>query len=300
MKQVDLHLHTDLSDGKLTPVQLIKQAKKKSLSAVAITDHDITDGIEPAIKYGAKSGIEVIPGIELSCEYKSSEIHLLGYFINWENRWFQSKLKVLQKARERRAYYILSKLQNIGIDIDEQMLFAQAGNGAIGRMHFARCLVDMGEVENIREAFKRYLGKGGPAFVKKLRLSPVEALNMIHRVAGISVLAHPPFGISHKNFIRRLVRQGLSGIEIYHPLLTVKQRKKFKNIARELGLVVTGGSDSHGAGPEDTPLGTTKIGYQPVDNMKSALQRIELKNQIIMDTEENKLFVTSREVNESV
>ncbi|MGM0441185.1 MAG: PHP domain-containing protein [Elusimicrobiota bacterium] len=300
MKKVDLHLHSTLSDGKLTPVELIKQAKKKNLKAVAITDHDITEGIESAIRYGAKTGIEVIPGIELSCEYKSTEVHLLGYFINWENRWFQSKLKVLQKARERRAYHILNKLQNIGVNIDEQMLFAQAGSGAIGRMHFARCLVKIGEVKTVREAFREYLGKNCPAFVRKLRLTPVEALNMIHRVAGISVLAHPSFGVSHKNFIRRLARLGLSGIEIYHPHVSEEEQKKFKATAYELGLFVTGGSDSHGMRPEENPVGSMEVEYSAVENMKKALQKVELKNRIILNLQSQKSTFKTREVKKSV
>ena len=140
-KAADLHIHTTYSDGTYTPEEVIKEAKENGLSAVAITDHDITNGIEPALIYGAKVGIEVIPGIELSCVYNSTEIHILGYYINWENSWFQGKLKIFQKARERRSYYILSKLRDIGINIDEQMLFSQASVGSISRIHFARCLV---------------------------------------------------------------------------------------------------------------------------------------------------------------
>ncbi|MFH1414577.1 MAG: PHP domain-containing protein [Elusimicrobiota bacterium] len=282
VKKVDLHIHTTYSDGTSTPEEVVRAAKDNGLSAVAITDHDITDGIEPALKYGAKMGIEVIPGIELSCEYSSVEIHILGYYINWENSWFQGKLKVFQRARERRAYYILNKLREIGIEIDEQMLFSQASTGSISRIHFARCLLEKGIVGSLYEAFQKYLIEGRPAFVKKLRIFPEEALNMIHRVGGVSVLAHPVFGGKHKNFIGKLKRFGLSGLEAYHPSQSAMFTRKFEKIADELGLIMTGGTDSHGKRDEENPIGSLKADYSLVDKLKEAKDFSERKNRIIL------------------
>lgn len=282
MKKADIHIHTTYSDGTYTPEEAVKAAKENGLSAIAITDHDITDGIMPALKYGAKVGLEVIPGIELSCEYNSTEIHILGYYINWENSWLQGKLKVFQRARERRAYYILNKLKEVGVEIDEQMLFSQTNSGSISRMHFARCLIEMGEVKSLREAFQKYLIEGKPAFVKKLRVTPEEALNMIHRVGGVSVLAHPVFGGGHKNFIKKLKRLGLSGIEVYHSSQSPNQIKKFLKIAEDLELIITGGTDSHGSKEEENPIGSIKIDYSFIDKLKETKDHSEKKNRIIL------------------
>jgi len=285
MKTADLHIHTSFSDGTLSPEEAVKIAKEAGLSAIAITDHDNTDGIEPALKHGAKIGIEVIPGIELSCEYNSTEIHMLGYYINWENNWLQGKLRVFQKARERRAFHILSKLKFLGIEIDEQMLFSQADIGSISRIHFARCLVEMGEAESIYDAFQKYLIDGRPAFVRKLRVTPEEALNMIHRVAGIAVIAHPVFGGGHKNFLKKLKRLGLSGIEIYHPHQNLDEDiKRFQSIAHEFDLVVTGGTDSHGNNEEENPIGSLRVDYELVERLKEAKDHCERKNRVILVT----------------
>ncbi|MFC2061264.1 PHP domain-containing protein [Elusimicrobiota bacterium] len=281
-KRIDLHIHTTYSDGTLTPKEVVKISRSKGLAAIAITDHDITDGIEPALKYGAKVGLEVIPGIELSCEYKSTEIHILGYYINWENSWFQGKLEVFQKARERRAYYMLNKFKEIGIKIDEQMLFTKSHAGSISRIHFARCLEEMGIVETTREAFEKYLANGRPAYVPKLRITPEEAMSMIHRVGGISIIAHPIFGGGHKNFLKKLKRLGLSGIEVYHPSQNINQCERLSEIARDLDLGITGGTDSHGERKDENPIGSLDIGYCSVDMLKEIKHHSERKNKIIL------------------
>jgi predicted metal-dependent phosphoesterase TrpH len=283
MKEADLHIHTTYSDGTCSAEDVVKIAKRKGLSAIAITDHDITDGIWPAIKIGAKIGIEVIPGIELSCEFNSAEIHILGYYINWENNWFQKKLKVFQKARERRAYYILNKLKELGYDIAEYMLMSKASLGSVSRLHFARCLEETGAVESIREAFDTLLSIGRPAFVRKLRITPEEALNMIHRVGGVSVIAHPVFGGSNKNFLKKLKRLGLSGIECYHPSHTLDKTKKYIKHAEDLGLAITGGTDSHGLKEEDNPIGSMRIDYSMVEDLKRANSFNERKNRVILN-----------------
>ncbi len=264
-------------------MEVVKEAARKGLSTIAITDHDITDGILPALKCGAKAGIEVIPGVELSCEYNSKEIHLVGYYINWENKWFQHKLNVFQKARERRAYHILNKLRDMGVHLDEQMLFSMANIGSISRMHFARCLVQTGYVKNHREAFDNFLGEGCPAFVRKLRITPREALNMIHRVGGVSVIAHPVFGGGHKNFLKKLKKLGLSGIEAYYPHHNSRLTEKFVRFARELGLVTTGGTDSHGEKESENPIGSTTVDSKAVEALKKARNLQEKKNKVILN-----------------
>ncbi len=283
MKKADLHIHTTFSDGTYTPEEVVKEAARKGLSAISITDHDITDGIIPALKCASKIGIEVIPGVELSCEYKSKEIHVVGYYINWENKWFQHKLEVFQKARERRAYHILNKLRDIGVDIDEQMLFSMTSMGSISRMHFARCLVQAGYVKTHAEAFDRFLGAGCGAFVRKLRITPEEALNMIHRVGGVSVIAHPVFGGGHKNFLKKLKKMGLTGIEARYPHHSPAQTKKYERFARELDLTVTGGTDSHGSSESEMPIGSLSVDIKAVEDLKKARDIQEAKNKVILD-----------------
>lgn len=280
-KKADLHIHTIYSDGTFSPRDAVESARLKGLSAVAITDHDITDGIEEALKAGAKIGIEVIPGIELSCDYNGCEVHILGFYINWENRHFQDKLKIFQKARERRAVHILSKLKMVGIKMDEQMLFSQANIGSISRIHFARVLIKMGEAKDIKDAFQKYLVEGKPAFVRKLRITPEDALSMIHRVGGISVVAHPVFGGGRKSFLKKLKRLGLAGVEAYHPGQPPQITKKILKFADELNLIITGGSDSHGEEKSEDPIGSVKIDYSFVDKLKAEKNNRDNKNRFI-------------------
>ncbi len=282
MKKADLHIHTVYSDGTYSPQDIVDIAIKKKISAIAVTDHDITYGIEPAIKYGAKKGVEIIPGVEISCQYNSSEIHILGYYINWENSWFQNKLKVFQNARERRAFHILNKLRMLGIKIDEQMLFAEARSGSIGRLHFARCLIKLAVVQSIPEAFDKYLKEGRPAFVKRLYIPPEEALDMIHRVGGISVVAHPTYGGGNVRFLKKLKRRGLWGIEAYHPGNTPQRLKRFLRIAKELNLIVTGGSDAHGGKEGKGSIGSVDVDYITVDNLKKAKRLCDKRNKDIL------------------
>ncbi|MFW6172412.1 MAG: PHP domain-containing protein [Elusimicrobiota bacterium] len=282
MKKADLHIHSKYSDGTLTPREIIYKAKNEGLSAVAITDHDTTEGIEPALRWGAKLGIEVIPGIELSCEYRSKDIHMLGYYINWENSWFQNKLRVFQRARERRAIRIFDRLKELNINIPENMIFKQAQLGSISRMHFARCLVETGRVENVKKAFDRYLGEGKPGFVRKLRITPEEALSMIHNTGGISVVAHPVFGGGHKSFLKKLKKMGLYGVEAYHPSHNPEYTQKILKVAQEIGLIVTGGTDSHGKEEEEDPIGSLKVDYSIVNKLKQANDHTYRKNRVIL------------------
>ncbi len=286
-KKIDLHVHTIYSDGSLTPKQVIELSKKTGVVAVAITDHDTTDGVEEAVKEGAKSGIEVIPGVELSSEFKDSaeeEIHILGYFIDWEDKTLQQKLKIFRQARERRAYYIFQKLNDIGIKIKEDEIFSSVGIGSIGRLHFAKVLVKNGFVKNIKDAFELYLGYGKSAYVPKLKLDPKEAISMILRARGVPVLAHPYFGnLVDSRFIKKLVNLGLKGIEVYYSKHPSHIIKELLLIAEKYDLLVTGGSDCHGDVAGIAPLlGTVDIPYKVFEDLKSYKYDIEnYKNNIL-------------------
>ncbi|MBN1384245.1 MAG: PHP domain-containing protein [Elusimicrobia bacterium] len=268
----DLHIHTTFSDGTFSPAECIKYAQKIGLTTVSITDHDTTDGLPEAINEGSKRGIEVIPGIELSAEVKNSyqqELHILGYFINWENGAFQQKLELFAKTREQRAYQILEKLKNLGITLDEKRLFEIAGIGIIGRLHFARALVEKKIVKNNQEAFYKYLGEGKPAYVPKFRLLPVEAIKMILKVGGIPILAHPHFNKINFNFIKSLIKSGLKGIEVWHTSHSAEESKQLKKMTDKLGVLSTGGSDCHGPMPGvPAIMGRVKVPYSAVIKLK--------------------------------
>jgi len=276
---VDLHIHTNFSDGSFTPEEVVRYAQEVGLSAISITDHDITDGILPAIKEGVKRGIEVIPGVELSVELKNSsegEMHILGYFINWEDVQFQEQLRLFRNIRERRAIHILEKLSQIGIKLDEKKLL-EFGTGSIGRLHIAKFLLEEGYVKDIPEAFHKYLGWGKPAYVPKFRLKPEDAIKIIKKIGGIPVLAHPFYGnYGNRNLISELVRFGLKGIESWHSKHPEKTQQLFISLAKEFNLIVTGGSDCHGPVGDEPPLiGTQKVPYEVLLNLKKAKCEID-------------------------
>ena len=280
--RVDLHLHTYFSDGVYSPEELIRRACVQGLSAIALTDHDTTDGVERAVLAGARYGVEVIPAIELSTQGFSDahdEIHILGYYINWRTVYFQKKLSLFRGARLKRAHVICDKLNALGIPIDRKVIFEMEGRGSVGRIHIAKALVAGGYVKDIDDAFQKYLVKGKPAFVQRLRLLPEEAIDMIINIGGIPVLAHPKFGVPTKKIAQYLVKKGLQGIEVYYPAHSPQEQEKYMSWAEEMGLLVTGGSDCHGELPgRPESIGRQYVPYLSVVKMKELKYMMMRKN----------------------
>jgi len=287
--KIDLHIHTSYSDGIDSPKKVVEKALKIGLSAIAITDHDTTDGIDEAIRWGSKFGIEIVPGVELSCEGLNDvgeEIHILGYFINWDDAYFQDKLRIFRIARERRARHILDKLYHLGIKLSEERLFQIAGPGSIGRLHIARLMCEEGYVKDPQEAFDKYLIYGKPAFVPRYRLTPEEAIMLIKRTGGIPVLAHPKFGADKKKIVKYLKSKGIVGIEVWYEKHTQREEEKYLNWAKEFGLIPTGGSDSHGGleeGKEDV-IGKMDIPYKVLRDLKRMRHKLYFENTKIFET----------------
>jgi predicted metal-dependent phosphoesterase TrpH len=265
----DLHTHTNFSDGTSSPKELVSQAKKNALSAIAITDHDTTEGITPALEEAKSNGIEVLPGVELTAEINATEVHILGYLINWQEAWFQEKLKEIAKVRVERIYEMVKRLKSLGIEIKAEDVFKMSGKGSVGRLHLARVMKDKGVVTSVAEAFAKYIGDRGPAYVGRFRLSPKEAIEIILKLSGIPVLAHP-YNLGRDELIPSFMSMGLKGIEVYYPEHSPPVERHYENLAIKYGLLITGGSDFHGEAKPDVTLGSIKIPYSLVEELYKA------------------------------
>lgn len=258
--EIDLHIHTTASDGTMSPAEVVRYAKNKGLRTIAITDHDTIEGIAEGLQAGSNLGLEVIPGVELSVDFAKGTMHLLGYYIDHTCVELLEKLTVVQRARAERNLKIVEKLRGLGIDIDLSEVKEAPEHGQIGRPHFAYTLVQKGHAQNIQDAFDRYLRKGGPAYVEKFKFSPQEAMSIIHKAGGVTVLAHP-FTLNQLQLqdlepvIVELKKNGLDGIEVYYPEHSEGQTKLYRTLAKKHGLLLTGGSDFHGFNRDEVDIG---------------------------------------------
>lgn len=267
MKFADLHLHTIFSDGTYTPEELVKKAKVQGLDAISLTDHDSVSGIESALEVAKDTGIEVIPAVELSAEYDSREVHVLGYFIDYRSKMLIEKLNLLKEHRVGRIHKILNRLKDIGIRLKAQSVFDISGIGTPGRMHIARAMVKQGLVGSIAEAFRNYIGDKSPAYICGFKLSVPEAIQLVKDVNGIAVLAHP-YLLNNDNLIAEFVEYGLKGLEVYYPEHTQSMVNFYLDLARYYNLAVTGGSDFHGKVKPHIKMGYIKIPYDLVEALK--------------------------------
>jgi hypothetical protein len=287
IKYVDLHIHTNYSDGTFTPEEAVQNAKKVGLTAIAITDHDCVAGIDAAMAEGERIGVEVISGVELSTEIdcpERSEMHILGYLLNWKNAQLQESLSLFQKSRQKRANQINDKLSKMGLLLGKEKLDELSKIHCVGRLHFAKALLEAGYVATLNEAFQKYLSFGKPAYVPKFHLKPEEAISLILKTGGIPVLAHPYYGhYSNKNMLNSLVRSGLAGIEVWHSRHGESTVNNFLKLTKELNLLATGGSDCHGVfGGEPAAMGRIKIPYSVVENLKKHKEQIDKQNSDIL------------------
>lgn len=269
----DLHVHTTESDGQWLPEQVGQEALVRGISMVAITDHDTTNGIERA-KLGAPSQIRIIPGIEISTEQAGKDVHILGYWIDITNRNLQTTLTNMREARHGRIGEMISKLNNIGIDLDIDAVYAHSQEDVISRSHIAAELQRRGLIEKKSEAFDRWIGIGGPAFVPRLKISPIEAIEIIRHAGGLPVLAHPGL-IKCDHLIEELAKHGLQGLEVVHSTHTPRQTAYYQELAKRLDLLPSGGSDCHGPGGKDEMyLGRFSIPDSWVHNMENRLETL--------------------------
>lgn len=243
--RVDLHLHTTASDGQYAPAALVSLAREHGLEVIAVTDHDTTAGVMEAQEAALGSPL-VIPGIELSAEDAAGDVHVLGYHIDLDASPFQERIAYFRGERYSRGQRIVERLADLGMPLAWERVLAIAEGGAIGRPHIARAMVEAHYVESVREAFDRFLHNGGPAYVARPRLSPEEAVELIHSAAGVAVLAHPGLLLDYESILQRLIPIGLDGVEVVHPSNPENVRLHLKALAQQHDLIMTGGTDFHG------------------------------------------------------
>lgn len=258
-ERIDLHLHTTYSDGSLSPGEVLKHAQRANVTALAITDHDTVDGLPDAFEAGASLGIEVIPGIEISSRYGDSELHVLGYFLDWNDAALRHELAELKQTRHTRNPLIIQKLNELGLDMTYDEVKALAGDVSVGRPHIARVLMNKGYVTSAKEAFERYLAEGAAAYVPRELPDPSCAIALIRAAKGVAVLAHPVWlhrtGEGIEKLCDRLKAAGLQGIEAHYSTHRPEQTAEYLSTARRLDLLITGGSDFHGLTKPDIEVG---------------------------------------------
>jgi len=243
--RIDLHTHTTASDGMLDAPALVAAAAAAGVGLLAVADHDSTDAVDDAIATGRRLGVEVWPAVELSCDVDAGEVHMLGYCLDHHLDWLQTLLGRLREGRVSRAERMVARLADLGAPIEFSRVEALAAGGAIGRPHVARALVEAGWVKDPAEAFDRFIGRGGPAYVERVKVTPTEAVAVIRAAGGLAVFAHPGWA-GRDDWIIDLVPAGLDGVEAYYPDHGPEAIEHYVALARAHGLLVTGGTDFHG------------------------------------------------------
>ncbi|HEX6791002.1 MAG TPA: PHP domain-containing protein [Candidatus Krumholzibacteria bacterium] len=250
-QRIDMHTHSTFSDGVHAPTVLVGMAKAKGLSGIALTDHDSVGGFAELKAAATREGLEVISGVELSCEYNGKDLHVLGYGVDPENEKLLSLLHQFRDARERRGERIVEKLADQGVRIDIARVMQKAGKGALGRPHIADALVEAGYVPDHAQAFARYIGEGCPAYVDKYKMQPTDAVGSIHAAGGVAFVAHPGYYMEDYDAFLRLLDEGFDGVEVFHPYHIPPVTSRLLGLARDRGLLISGGSDFHGFAGRD-------------------------------------------------
>ena len=254
---IDLHVHSTFSDGSLTPEELVQIASESGLSAMALTDHDCTDGIDRFLAACAKTvdgdngGLVGIAGVELSADVDKGTMHILGYCMDHKDVAFQEALLKIREGRSDRNLKIVKRLNDLGLELTWDEVAAFAGEDVVGRPHFAMALIARGYVKTKQQAFDQYLANGKPGYVDRFRFSPSDSIDAILGAGGVPVLAHPStLGLSSRDLrklIGELKEQGLGGLEVYYSEHSPEVRRRYGKWAKEFGLLAVGGSDFHGA-----------------------------------------------------
>jgi predicted metal-dependent phosphoesterase TrpH len=261
VSSADLHCHSTSSDGRLTPTQLVDLAAERGLKVLALTDHDSVEGVEEAVRAAERhSGLTLIPGVEISTDIPGAEVHVLGYFLSPEDQELRETLARLREARVGRGQRMVEKLRAMGIDIEWERVKAIAGDASVGRPHVAQALLEKGHISSIAEAFDRFIGRTGPAYAEREKMTPAQVVTFLARKGYMPILAHPADLDNLDEMLRELKAVGLVGMEVYYQDYDEATIDRLRATARQHDLLATGGSDFHGFGdererlPGDIPL----------------------------------------------
>jgi predicted metal-dependent phosphoesterase TrpH len=266
--RLDLHIHTTFSDGDMTPEEMVAEAKDLGLVGVAITDHDEVAGVAVAAE-AAGGDLEVIPGVELSTSDGKNDIHILGYLIDTRSEELLKYLEIFRDARLNRGIKMVERLREMGVDIEVGKVLSIADGGAVGRPHIAAALVENGAVDTVETAFRKYIGFKSPAYVPKYQLKPSDAFRLIRNAGGVAAMSHP--GTTRRDeLITDFIAEGMRAIEVYHPKHSEADIARYSRLAEKLGLVVTGGSDSHGRRNHKLRVGAYTVSRSVVEELKRA------------------------------
>ena len=274
-RRIDLHAHTNASDGEHPPEELVEIARTRNLAYLGIADHDTIAGLERAVARARTAGdIEIIPGVEFSTDWEKREIHVLAYMVDYTDAATIALADKFREGRLGRAQKILAKLDALGAPVEFDKVAAIAGDAAIGRPHVARALVDAGHVATIQEAFDKYLASDKPAYVEYESASPHQAVQMIRAVGAVPVLAHP---YEVQRIVPELVQVGLVGLECYYAQYDERQQHELVALAKQYGLIATGGSDFHGLHRMGhmSALGEVNVPFEAVEKLKQAKEKIK-------------------------
>ena len=279
MGKVDLHIHTTASDGRLSPADVVRKSAELGLTVIAIADHDTVDGIEPAlaaVKTFPK--LRVIPCVEISADVPQGEVHVLGYFIDYTDPDLEAILEGLRYSRLVRAQRMIAKLGDLGIHIDWGRVQELAGSGTMGRPHIAQAMLEKGYIASLKEAFVNYIGKGGPAYAEREKMTPVGVVELILRAGGLPVLAHPLTVGSVEMMVVELKAAGLVGIEAYYNGYTVDKVNALVSLANKHSLIASGGSDYHGLDANtETMIGGVYVPLESAERLVALAQQRGLR-----------------------
>ncbi len=268
MKYADLHIHTNFSDSTFSVREVVQRAKSLGLSCISICDHDTVQALDECKRFCQLEGIDFVPGIELTCQYKNQEIHILGYFVDYNDNELCRILDSLREQRRQRIYAISQKLKSLGVALEpEEILSSVSPQAAVGRLHVAQALVKKKIVTSLKEAFLRFIGEKAPGYVARFRFSPQEGISILRRARALPVLAHP-FKSHCDPIIPDLVENGLEGIEVFYPEHSPQIIEYYMHLAQKYGLLITGGSDCHGLAKKKILMGEIKLPYRYVEKLK--------------------------------
>ncbi len=277
MGRVDLHIHSTASDGKLTPAEVVQEAAARGLNFIALADHDTVDGIAPALA-AAKGlpSLKIIPGVEISTDIPQGEVHVLGYFIDYADPQLRVALDRFRNSRLVRAQGMVAKLEKLGIAIDWPRVQEIAGGSSIGRPHIAQAMLEKGYIASLKQAFTDYIGRNGPAYVEREKMTPAEAVALIIKAKGLPVLAHPLTAGDPEAMTLELKAAGLAGLEAYYDGYTPEEISRLVGLADKHNLIATGGSDYHGLDPAtETAIGGTEV---PLASVERLMTMAKLRN----------------------